>query len=114
MGKRNEALKAYKIGLEKTKGDKTLEKKYLRMKESMNSSMLPTEALTRSLMNPEILEWYTNDLEFKKKVDSMLNGMPNQKELQIILKDKKMIKFLSHAGLFGKNTLDETIEKNKK
>merc|ERR1711976_945368 len=58
--------------------------------------------LSQALMNPQILEWYTNDLEFKKEVDSLVGKVLTQVELENISKDLKMMKFFHSVGIFGK------------
>lgn len=102
MGKKKEALEVYKLGLEKT-GDMTLEKNYRQMMQSMGHGILPKEALSHALMNPEILGWYTSNQKFKDKVDSLVNEIPSQSNLQSILRDSKMMKFFNYAGLLGKS-----------
>jgi len=63
LGKINEALEVYELGLERTKGDKSLVKKYKQIVQNKDHGIISKKILSQALMNPQILEWYTNDRE---------------------------------------------------
>jgi stress-induced-phosphoprotein 1 len=82
------------------------------MTQDVNHDVLPKKAFSHALKNPQILEWYTSDQEFKKKVDSLMNGLMTQEDLQPILKDSKMVKFFHFAGLTDKGKIPDQRKVN--
>jgi len=101
LQRQEEALEAYRVGLGVCPTDAKLKQGLQQTMQESGRGLFPRQALEAALLDPEIKEWYTNDSDFKQKIDSCVNGMPNQMQLLGILQDPKVKKFLEKIGMFG-------------
>jgi stress-induced-phosphoprotein 1 len=101
LGRTEEALLTCRQGLKICPSDPLLLKKYNIITENSTKGMLPSHSITLGCMDSEIDNWYKNDLEFKNKINKLVDTYPTSEELQEILSDHKMMKFLQYVGIFG-------------
>jgi len=101
LNKFEEAVDAYEAGVKKFPNDEKLKTDLQQAKErlikSQRKGLIPPEGMVKALMDPEISNWYKTDPIFKMRVDSMVNGFPEQGALQGLFSDPKLMKFMQVA-----------------
>jgi len=118
LDRMEEAINTYKAGISKCGQNDALAKGLQSSMTSSGKGMLPRQMLTNALQDPEVADWYQNDAEFKRRVDTLTTAFPNQFEFQMWIKDPKIKKFLEFAGLnFGggpENPMSKLFEEPQK
>lgn len=95
---KDELMECYKQGLENCPDDEKIRAAMQGLMQQSGKGLISKQVLMAAMMDPEIAGWYKNEPEFRMKIDTCVNGFPNQQQLMGWLQDQKFMKFMGQMG----------------